>query len=44
MNLEHVSHGNGPNRYICISKPLRNTSLPYEEVNQKGKIINTLTF
>ena len=34
MNLEHVSHGNGPHRYISISKPTQasNTASSSEEI------------
>ena len=41
MNLEHVSHGSGADRYICISKPLSNKSLPYKEVGPEGTYSNT---
>ena len=36
MNLEHVSHGSGVNRHICVSKPLSNTNSPSSEVNIEG--------
>lgn len=38
MTLEHVSHGSGVNRHICISKPLSNTNSPSSEfeINTEG--------
>ena len=45
MNLQHISHGSGPHRYISISKPLQESntaSLSEESTLESSSMLYTV--